>query len=212
MKKYKAWLTIVLLLLIINSVALAIIWFRKGEHRHIERPLPLAAPEQGMQQPKDIIIKTLALTLQQQQAYALMVRGHRATTAKLNEANHKLRDSLFNNIKKPVIDSTVINAITKKISDNQAVLEKATLYHFRQLRRILTPVQQTKFDSIINDVLRMMAGPGMRLGQGSGTPPAGMSRMHRHNRMPQHGGMPPPGERMGDGRDMPPPQKANTPK
>lgn len=204
MKSYKIWLVIVLALLAVNSGVLAVMWL---QHKR-----PLVAREhgdarQGME-PKDVLINALALTAKQQEIYDGMRKSHMDITRKLNEEGHALHDSLFSNIKKNKIDSAVINSITKKISDNQVQMEKATLYHFRSFRAILTPEQERKFDGIINDVLRMMSRPGPMQGQPErGGPGNDMrpdsskrgqtGRPHDKGRRGDHFGLPPDG--------MPPP-------
>lgn len=220
MKSYKIWLVIVLSLLAINSVVLAVIWF------HHKRPLVARqhgdARQQSME-PKDILINALALTAKQQQIYDGMRKSHMEITSKLNEDGHALHDSLFSNIKKPKIDSAVINSVTKKISDNQVQIEKATLYHFRSFRAILTPDQQTKFDGVINDVLRMMGRPGPMQGQPEHGEPGnnmrhdsskrGQTGRPRDGRRGDHFGPPPDGMPPPDGdrRHHGPPSRGRPP-
>ncbi|MEO6524715.1 MAG: hypothetical protein ABIN91_23725 [Mucilaginibacter sp.] len=187
MKNYKFWLAIVLTLLVVNSVVLAIMWFHKhpgfGYHRDVQ--------QQPIMEPKDILIYSLAFTPKQTILFDTLRYKHRQIVNKLDGENHVLRDSLFDNIKKPKADTVLINAIAKHISDNQSQIEKATLYHFREVRAILTPVQQGKFDGIISDVLQMMGRPGPPHGDGMPTARDGKNEMRN----------PTPGDRMPPGRD-----------
>jgi hypothetical protein len=222
MKNYKFWLIVVLTLLVVNSVVLAIMWFHR--HPRGERRGEMQSQAQQMMEPKDVLIKTLAFTPKQAILFDTLRHQHRALVKKLEGENHILRDSLFTYIKKPKADTAVINAISKKISDNQAGIEKATLYHFRDVRATLTTAQQTKFDSIINQVLQMMGRPGPpqggppqgrgglpgRNGRGSmqGPQPAdnmppGRDRHNGHFGPPPEGMPPPPLDK--DGHPLPPP-------
>jgi Spy/CpxP family protein refolding chaperone len=213
MKNYKFWLTIVLTLLVVNSVVLAIMWFHKHpQFRH--RPV---VQEQSIMEPKDVLINTLAFTPKQVILFDTLRYKHRQLVNKLDGENHILRDSLFNNIKKPKADTALINAIAKHISDNQSQIEKATLYHFREVRAILTPTQQIKFDGIISEVLQMMGRPGPPHGNGMGRDgkeemqgppmddrmPPGRNRHRRHFGPPPEGMPPLPMDK--DGHRLPPP-------
>jgi Spy/CpxP family protein refolding chaperone len=197
MKIYKFWLAIVIILLIVNSVVLVTIWLHKN---------PTENDHQNME-PKDVLIKTLSLTQKQQDLFTVMRNKHHELTSKLNDENHILRDSLFDNIKKPIIDTLLINSLSKRISDNETLIEKATLYHFRQLRGILTAEQQSKFDKVIQDVLRMMGRPGPMDGQHKGDGPPDRFPPGRDGRRDHHGpppdGMPPPDQN--GPHDGPPP-------
>jgi len=214
MKNYKFWLTIVLTLLVVNSVVLAVMWFKK--HPHI-RQRDMQEQPQPMMEPKDVLINTLAFTPKQAVLFDTLRHHHRTLVNKLENENRTLRDSLFTYIKKPKADTAIINAITKKISNNQAAIEKATLYHFRDVRAMLTPEQQSKFDGIINQVLQMMGRPAPP--HGNGIPPgrdeknnmqgsAPGDRMppgadrHRRHMGPPRDGRPPMDE---DGHPLPPP-------
>jgi len=115
----------------------------------------------------EFLTRELNLTPQQQEQYAAMRQKHFELTRRINEQNHALRDSLFNQVKSTKATPTEINQLLKQISANQQQIDSATFYHFRDVRAILTPQQQNKFDQILNDVLHRMANPGPR-GPGPG--------------------------------------------
>ncbi|EHQ28328.1 Spy/CpxP family protein refolding chaperone [Mucilaginibacter paludis] len=186
MKNYKLWLAVVIILLIINSGVLALMWFHKSRPGHGNYGPAM--------EPKDILISTLSLTTKQQELFAVMRNKHRQLTNTLSRQNHLLHDSLFNYIKAPKIDTALINRLSDRISNNQSLVEKATLYHFRELRAILTMAQQQKFDSIIQDVVRMMSGPGRKPGQRLGG-------LHGEESERPQG---PPPEDMRPGQNLPP--------
>lgn len=211
MKNYRTWLVIVLALIVINSAALALMWLKHREHPPIPRGMPA---QQGIE-PKDVLIKELAFTPKQAVLFDTMRVKHRRAVNKLEDNNRKLRDSLFANIKKPKADTALINAIAKKISDNQAIIEKITLYHFRELRGILTSEQQVKFDGIIDQVLHMMGGSARghrppEQNNDAPAPPSGNDRIRDPRDRPHRGRPEKTGERPDD-RFGPPPNGVHPP-
>jgi hypothetical protein len=181
---------------------------------------------------KDFLTKQLALTPKQAMQFDSLRTMHRKSIDNLNESDHQLKDSLFANLSKPATDSIVINDIIKKIGNTSAMIDAATFYHFKKLRSLLNASQQKKFDSIIMQVLHMMARQGPppnrndpgRIdgnnppihGNGQGKmhhhwpPPDGPDRMHQGpppgegpDGMPPPG--PPPGKEPNDRRHGPPP-------
>jgi len=223
MKSYKFWLALVLTLLVVNSAVLATMWFHQHppKKRHSDN-----LPERPTE-PKDVLIQTLAMTAKQQQLFNVMRGKHRQLVNRLDSENRVLRDTFFTIIKKTKADTALINTLSKKISDNQALIEKGTLYHFRELRAILTPEQQTKFDGIIAQVVHMVGRPGRmqphpqrngnserpdangkpdRYGPrpGNQLPPTDADPKREHFGPPPEGMPPPPGP---DGKRMPPPDR-----
>lgn len=107
-----------------------------------------------------------------------MRKQHFQFTRKLNEENRMLRDSFFENIKTPALNTAVLNELEKKITTNQVMLDTATLQHFRKFRSILNKDQQEKFDHILKTAIHMMGPPqrgrNNRQGPPNGMPPNGM--------------------------------------
>ncbi|RKR85602.1 hypothetical protein BDD43_5873 [Mucilaginibacter gracilis] len=223
MKNYKIWLVIVIGLLLVNSVVLALMWFHK---RIPVLSAKLQNKPQQYLEPKDVLINTLAFTPKQATLFEAMRSKHRQLVNNLNQQNHQLRDSLFSIIKKPKADTALINNMAKKLGDNQSQIEKVTLYHFRDLRAILTPAQQVKFDGVIAQVLQMMGTPGRPPGgppinDARGNAPTGAEKRGSQHQPPQNNmrtgpngqnhhhmgpppdGMPPPPDK--DGHRPPPP-------
>ena len=149
MKATTIWTVIVVLLICINSFVLAIIWRQN-------RPAPYETSNMDV---KDFIIKELSLSKNQVEKFELMRDAHHTSVEKINEQTRLLRDSLFNNLHARNLDKQLIDSLSNKIGYNEALTDKITFYHFRELRAILLPAQQEKFDGIIQRVLRMMAHP-----------------------------------------------------
>lgn len=169
MSKLKIWQTIIVILLLVNSVVLAFLWFKPREER-----LPPGGDV------KSFLVKELDLNSEQEKQYEIFRKEHISSIQQLNRQTRELRDQFFSNVSKPVVDSALIDSLSEQISGNEAGKEQITLYHFRKLRSILNDTQQKKFDNIIQDVLKMMGRP-----RGPGNPP------------PPHNGRPPEGDRQG---------------
>jgi Spy/CpxP family protein refolding chaperone len=175
MKMNKFWIVVVLLFLGINSAALGFLWFRTFNLKKTEIHGPV----------NEFLAKELKLSPSQVKQYDTMRIQHHELTRKLNDENHLLRDSFFSQIKLPALDTVKAKTMAQKISNNQQLIETATLYHFHQFRSILNPAQQTRFDELIIDVLHSMGGPEQRApgpdgrgrpdgpGQGEGPPSPG---------------------------------------
>jgi Spy/CpxP family protein refolding chaperone len=185
MKNYRILIAVVIVLIIVNCVLLAAFWYKQQNFPGRIGP-PAAANE--------YLSKELKLTADQEKNYTVMRKAHFELTRKLNEQIRSLRDSLFENIKIPVLDSGATIALEKRIGLIQIQLDNVTLNHFRKFRSILTAEQQEKFDHIIKNALHMMGGPPR------GPRPGGPGGMRPPNGMP-----PPDGAGQGPPPDGPPP-------
>ena len=185
MKSVKILVGIVVLLVLINCALLTLFWRQRGKGPGADGP---------PQRAHEFLTEELKLDNAQDQAYEKMRTSHFEFTRGLNQANHQLRDSLFEYIQTPGLDTPTVTRLEKQIAFNQAELEKATLLHFRELRSILNADQQKKFDGVIKDALRMIGGPP-RGGRGSnGMPPPRDGHRPPPGEGPPHGEGPPPGE------------------
>ena len=185
MKSVKILIAIVVLLVLINCALLAMFWLQRGKG-----PGPDGQPQRA----HEFLTKELKLNKPQEEAYEKMRTKHFEFTRALNEANHGLRDSLFDFIQTPGLDTPTVTRLEKQIAFNQAELEKVTLLHFRELRNILNAEQQKKFDDVIKDALRMMGGPPRGRTEPGGMPPPRDGNVPPPGQAPPHGKGPPPGE------------------
>jgi Spy/CpxP family protein refolding chaperone len=175
MFKPKIWITISVILLIINTFLLVFLWWGKK---------PPLMPRGGA---KDYLIKELSLTNSQIKEYDQLREEHMSTIQKLNENTHRLKDNMFDHLSAINIDTNKVNRLLQQIGENETAKDSITFYHFRTLRSILDKDQQQKFDKVIKNVLRMMApqhGPRMR-------DPAGAATLHGDGLTPMEA--PPPG-------------------
>ena len=181
----KFWVGVVVLFLLINSVALGLLWFHAFDRNGTAIKGPV----------NEFLAKELQLTPVQIKQFDVMRAQHHETTQKLTDENRLLRDTFFAQIKTTKIDTAKEYILAEKISANQQMIEKTTLYHFHQFRSILTPSQQTRFDEVIDDVLHQIANQGHR-------PPGPGGRPRPNEPGPGQGPPPPP---PGAGEQGPPP-------
>jgi Spy/CpxP family protein refolding chaperone len=179
MKKFNVLIAVVALLITVNCVLIGWLWYN---NYHKQKPMPGG-------QAFEYLTRELKLTPNQVARYKVMREAHMQLTRAVNEDMRTYRDSFFDNINAAAVNPAHIKALEKHITDDQAKLDSATFYHFRQFRAILQPAQQSKFDDVFKNVLHMMAQP-------HGGPPGGRPGM------PGPGGQSPIGDQqpgpMGD--------------
>lgn len=154
MQKSRILIIIVAILVLLNVCTLSFLWVQHKSSESVG-----AGPST-----KDFVIREIGLTPAQQVQYDSLRKTHHENMMSLNEQGRKLHDQLFENISIEIIDSALIQNISSQISSVEIENQKNTLYHFRQLRKMLTHEQQNKFDKIIQDVLRMLGNPGPKHG------------------------------------------------
>jgi Spy/CpxP family protein refolding chaperone len=147
MNRSRFWLIIVVLLLLVNTVVLAMIWLKKPE-----------GPAHG-ESAKDFLIKELKLSDAQQAKFDALRQDHQKKIKEIMDGMKGLKDELAEKISAAQTDTSALDSLTRQIGEKEIQRDLATFYHFRTFRTILTKEQQDKFDKILKQVLRMMAGP-----------------------------------------------------
>ena len=174
------WLTIItLLLLTANIVTLALLWTNKKQDReHLNPPPPQQQPSGQVFQ---FITNELKLDSTQQETYKELRDEHRSQVRPYQDSIGKAKDSFFDLLQQENIAETTILEYSKKIGELEQQRDVFTFKHFQKLRAICNKEQQIKFDKIIQDVLRRMAGPK----RPPGPPPPGMENGERRPHPPQ---------------------------
>jgi len=221
--------TLVILLLVANVTTLSIFWWKRS-HR---LPPPMEsgprAPMRGGggEGAANFLIHELNMDTAQQAKYLQLVSAHRTRTGELQQEMHRAKDSLFDQLARDTTSTAAVERLAAVSARAEQQLDILTFNHFKQVRALCNDAQKKKFDSVIHQVLRMMAGPGGP--PPGGRPPAGGRPqrgqgpgMHRRppggpppgygppgGRPPRDGDRPPPGQmRTGDG---PPPRDGDRP-
>lgn len=149
MNKEKFYISVIIALLVLNLGTLAYL-FMQGRERppHME--------------PKDMIINRLELTPEQQDAFRKMREAHHRTMMDLQAQLGKAHHDLFATLTRQE-DTAAVAGILEHINKLHSAQEEVTYNHFRQLRSILQPGQEERFNDLIDDVgervLRDHTGP-----------------------------------------------------
>jgi Spy/CpxP family protein refolding chaperone len=151
MLKQKIITIAVIILLVLNSIALALVWFNKSGPPRNARP-------HGAD---EFLTKELNLTPAQHDSYDSMHKAFREQMDNTEQELHKAKDELFDNISAPYLDSIQVDSLSAIVGKIEATQDKLTIAHFRQIRKILDVQQQQKFDNIIKEALHKMAPPQM---------------------------------------------------
>lgn len=171
------WLSVItLLLLTANIITLALLWTNKKNDRE-----PAHAQPQPGAQVFEFITQELKLDSAQKLIYKKLRKEHQAGVKPLQDSIRNAKDSFFDLLNQENITETTIQEYGKKIGDLEQQRDVFTFKHFQKLRAICNKQQQTKFDKIMQEVLRRMAGPK----RPPGPPPHEMDRGDKRPPPPQ---------------------------
>ncbi|MEO6253596.1 MAG: periplasmic heavy metal sensor [Ferruginibacter sp.] len=158
------------LLLTANIITLTLLWTGKKQGGRAEKKF---APPTG--QVFEFLTHELQLDTAQQEAYKKLRDEHQAGMRDIrNNIQRKAKEALFELLKKPAVSDSEVHIYSGRAAAADQQLDEFTFHHFQKLRAICRPVQQEKFDSIIQETLRRMGGPkrppvptpGMERGEG----------------------------------------------
>jgi hypothetical protein len=154
LKNNKLLPALTILLLVVNIIALTMLWTghnKAGE----EGPLhPPAGPV------FEFVSKELNLDKQQQEQYKVLRTEHQLRQRPLADSIRKAKDAFFDLLKNTAATDSQINLLNQHALALQGQLELVNFKHFQKLRAICNPQQQEQFDTIIQTVLKRLGGPG----------------------------------------------------
>lgn len=154
-------------LAILNIALLTFIWFNSGSKK---RPRP---NKEGMV----FLEQQLNLSSEQQTKLEELRKSHFDKMEGLTQASREARKALHDLWGKEVTEAEV-KSLTMKIGDLQSQIERATFYHFADMRKLFDEDQAKQFDELIKDVLKrgerrgpMPGGMPPNQGKPGGPPP-----------------------------------------
>ena len=161
----KGWAIAFILLVVMNMATLATFWWLKEK-----KAGPGHEPQSGV---ADFLTKELGFDSLQNQSLRLLRDAHQLQIRELRKGNREVKEAFFELLKQPNISDSMVEAAAKKSFQFDEQSEILTFHHFQQIRNLCTDTQKTKFDKIIQEVLRMMAPPPRGGGRPNGPPPQG---------------------------------------
>jgi len=181
------WTTIAFLLLIaLNIISLSTLWIM--HERETGRP---AGNQPAL---VDFLVAELGLDSVQKKQLIVLRDEHRQNMQTIRRKNRDAKNAFFDLLQEDISD-TALAAAAKEAARYDAETDMLTFRHFQQIRALCNAEQKIKFESVIRQVLRMMAPPLPGRPQG-GPPPPGRDGEKQDG--------PPPGE---EGQAPPPPHQ-----
>lgn len=145
------WLIIaIVLLLLINTVTIALLWSGKEGGKH---------PGPGGEAAAEFIIRETNMDAAQQQQYRALVQQHRNAADELRREMGRSKEEFFDLLDQTNVPDSVLRAASARANEKSQELDIMTFHHFAEVRKILRPEQQQAFDRIIKEALRMMGPP-----------------------------------------------------
>jgi protein CpxP len=172
---------LILVLIILNLSTLAfcwILWSRVERNQDFRQGMSDNHPME-----RNIIEDQLKLNAEQRKEFSQFREKHFASKRIINDKINSIRDQLFDMIKSDHPDSNALNNLAAKIGEAEAQKQLEIVRHFEDLRKVCNPDQKDKFDTWINDVVKLIC-------------PQGPPPPHNHDRPPfppsNNFGPPPP--------------------
>ena len=114
--------------------------------------------------PGKFLAKELQFDAAQMEAFSEMNDKHHEDMMAIMRDVRRLKDELFDYISQPTYDEEKIRQLTAEIGEKTRLRDEKTFYHFKEVQKICTDEQRTRFNELIKEALR----PGRRRG---GRPP-----------------------------------------
>ncbi len=142
---YNKLLAVAVALLLITNIAL-VFFMMKGKKKGNEREMK--------SDPSQIMVKELNMTEDQQSQYKTLKDDHLKNIKPLFDSVRAAKTAFFSLLKDSAVNDSIIEAYSQRIYRRQAIADKATFTHFRNVRNLFTPEQQPRFDQFIQKMMQ----------------------------------------------------------
>ena len=147
---------IIIILLIMNITALALLWLGRPEGRR---------PQSGPPDPIEEKIRTermlqneLGFNKIQTEQYLRMRQEHRSQAQQLEDEIRQLKKHMFDEVLEESPQPLLSDSLLRLVQEKQANLEKLTFQHFLDLKKLCKPEQQDKLKLLMHEVFRQKSG------------------------------------------------------
>jgi periplasmic protein CpxP/Spy len=148
-KKYRFALVVIAVLVILNVITISFILFSPMGHELFP----------GREHIQSTIEDELQFTHLQKKQFAELRAQHFARGDSMAAIEFRAMDSLFAMLRQHSVNGDSVHLLTEKLGGLAASRQAGLFYHFRAVRALCTPEQQTKFDTVIVKVMEMIRDP-----------------------------------------------------
>jgi Spy/CpxP family protein refolding chaperone len=152
MKTNKLLAFAVIALLIINGVLVYLVWNGKRQHNR-------GGQNRNM---SDWLAKELNEDEKQKTEHSKLRDAHFASIKPLFDSVSAYKKGLFSLLKETSASDSLVQLYTNKISQTEAEISKNIFQHFKNVRAILNPDQQKKYEEIVQKMMSRRGGPSGR--------------------------------------------------
>ena len=174
--KNKVLYIVLAILVLLNLVSIGSMWFMRfcGRPPMIERHMEHGMQPPGMEHPggqqeqmgmhhhmdgKMFLAEELKFTPEQTEKFNKLRDDHFTASKKTIDEMHKSMDDMMDLIKTGGNDAKAEELATQ-ISAKQKELQLMAFRHFKSIRELCDDKQKEKFDTVLKDIVKMMAPPG----------------------------------------------------
>ena len=148
------WFLFLLGFLFLANIALLLSFFVFGEKGGSFKD------SRNGQQGSGSLSKELLLSKEQENAFSKLKEEHFKVMKPLWSEIRQTKDSLYRQLNNPSMDDSAISAFTDRIATKNKMADELMFRHFVELRKICTPEQQQKFDTLIPQMFNRWGNRG----------------------------------------------------
>ncbi|WP_298518348.1 periplasmic heavy metal sensor [uncultured Kordia sp.] len=104
--------------------------------------------------PGKFIAKELQFDATQMAQFSEMNDAHHEEMMGISREIKELKDQLFAEISSTTVNEAKIDDITRRIGDREREKDLKTFYHFKEVQKICTDEQRTRFNTIVQESLK----------------------------------------------------------
>lgn len=145
---------IIIAVLLLTNIAMLVYFF---EHKKNVRVA--SATEEKRMGVAEMLQKEVGFTDEQTAKYKEMKEKQKERIKPMYDNMRKAKDSLFRLLSFPGTPDSVINKAADVIAQQQKEIDMETFHHFKRVRTLCTPGQETNFDSMVIRMFRKMGKP-----------------------------------------------------
>ena len=145
------WFLFLLGFLLLANVTLLLSFFvfgEKGERKSHNQP------PQG----SGYLSKELSFSPEQQSKHKALKEEHFKNIRPLWEEIRLTKDSLYRQLNNPAFDENALQEMTDRLAEKNQLSDQLMFRYFRELRKICTPEQLAKYDTIVPQMVKRSGG------------------------------------------------------